>query len=260
MKKILTGLAVVTALSTASFAESVIVDLSVGAGSMSTDAPTVAFGDSEALKVTNTLNDPSQSYMWAQFDHAIPIVPNVRIEQNTLEYTGTATAAAGSFNGTPISTTVASTVDLSNQDIILYWGVPFSTWIPMIDEADFGFGLKTFDGQITVAGALDEVIDGSVPYGYAKLHISPPFMFGIGLEAEIKTLSVGDFTFSENIFKLDWSVEAPIPVIDLEIGVEAGYRSTSIGFDDGDATAAGDIFLDLEFTGIFFGAFAKFGI
>lgn len=255
MKKILTSLAVVSALSTASFAESVIVDLSVGGGSVSTSAPTVAFGDSEALKVTNTLNEPSQSYMWAQFDHAIPVVPNLRIEQNTLDYTGTA-SSTGTFNGYTVTGTEASTVDLSNQDYILYWGVPFSTWIPMIDEADFGLGVKQFDGKITVNGAVDEIVDFMIPYGYAKLHVSPPFMFGIGIEAEIKAISGGGASFNESIFKLDWSAEAPIPVIDLEIGVEAGYRSTTITYDaDG-----GDAFLDLEFTGVFFGVFAKFGI
>ena len=258
MKKILTGLAVVSALSTVSFAESVIVDLSVGAGSVSYDKPTVTFGDSATTTFDLVLDEPSQSYMWAQFDHALPIIPNVRIENSQMEFTGLASTAV-TFNGGTVDVTTASTLVLTNKDFIAYWGVPFSTWIPMIDEADFGFGVKQIDGLLDVAGvATNETVDPTIPYGYAKLHISPPFMFGIGLEAEIKTLSVGDFSFDESIFKLDWSVEAPIPVIDLELGVEAGYRSMAISYE-GDA-AAGDAYLDLEFTGVFFGAFAKFGI
>lgn len=255
MKKILTGIAVLSALSTAAFAESVILDLSVGGGSISMDQPTAAFGDSEALKITNTLNEPTQSYTWAQFDHAIPIVPNIRIEQTEMKYTGTA-STTGTFNGTAITASTVSGVDLTNQDFIAYWGVPFSTWIPMIDEADFGFGVKQFDGTITVTGAVDEVIDFMLPFGYAKLHITPPFLGGLGFEAEIKVISGGGVTFNESIFKADWSVEAPIPVIDLEVGIEAGYRSTVIAYD-ADGT---DAFLDFEFTGVFFGIFAKFGI
>lgn len=255
MKKILTGLAVATVLSTASFAESLIVDMSVGGGTISMDQPTAAFGDSAAVQVTNTLNKPSQSYLWAQFDHAVPIIPNIRIEQTEMKYTGTA-SAGGTFNGFSLVTTAASEVDFTNQDIIAYWGVPFSTWIPMIDEADFGIGVKQFDGKLSVVGAVDETLDFMLPYGYAKLHISPPFLFGLGFEAEIKTISGGGASFNETIIKADWSVEAPIPVIDLELGLEFGHRSTVITYD----ADAGDAFLDFEFTGIFFGAFAKFGI
>ena len=255
MKKILISLVAASALSTAAFAESVVVDLSVGAGSISMDKPTFAIGDAETSKVTMALDEPSQSYTWAQFDHAIPVVPNIRIEQSELKYLGTA-SAAGTFNGISISTSDAATVDLSNQDIIAYWGVPFSTWLPMIDEADFGIGVKEFDGKITIAGATDETVDAMIPYGYAKLHITPPFLGGLGFEAELKVISGGGASFNETIFKADWSVEAPIPVIDLAIGLEAGYRSTTFTYDaDGS-----DAFIDLEFTGVFFGAFAKFGI
>ena len=255
MTKILTSLAVASALSTAAFAESLVVDFSAGGGSISMDKPTFAVGDAETTAVTMALDEPSQSYTWAQFDHFVPIVPNIRIEQTAMKYTGTA-STTGTFNGFTVTGTEASTVDLSNQDIIAYWGVPFSTWLPMIDEADFGIGVKTFDGKITVAGAVDETIDAMLPYGYAKLHISPPFMAGLGFEAEIKVVSGGGATFNESIYKIDWSVEAPIPVIDLEIGLEGGYRSTTFKYD-ADGT---DAFIDVEFTGIFFGLFAKFGI
>ena len=256
MNKILTSMAVATALSTAAFAESVIVDFSAGGGSVSMDKPTFAVGDSETTKVDMTLNEPSQSYTWAQFDHALPIIPNIRVETIDLKYSGTATAGLGTFNGVSISADAAATVDLSNQDIIAYWGVPFSTWLPMIDEADFGIGFKKFDGQITITGTTDETVDAIVPYGYAKLHISPPFLGGLGFEAEIKTISGGGASFNETIVKADWSVEAPIPVIDLEVGIEGGYRSTTFKYDaDGS-----DAFLDIEFTGVFFGIFAKFGI
>ena len=257
MKKILISLAAASALSTAAFAESVIVDLSVGAGSISMDKPTFAIGDAEATSLKMALDEPSQSYTWAQFDHAIPVVPNIRIEQSELKYSGTA-STAGTFNGIGVSISDTATVDLSNQDIIAYWGVPFSTWLPMIDEADFGIGVKEFDGKITVSttGAVDETVDAMIPYGYAKLHITPPFLGGLGFEAELKVISGGGASFNETILKADWSVEAPIPVIDLAIGLEAGYRSTTFSYDaDGS-----DAYIDLEFTGIFFGAFAKFGI
>ena len=256
MKKILTGLAVATALSTASFAESVIVDLSVGGGSISYDKPTVTFGDSKATTFDLALDEPSDSYMWAQFDHAIPIIPNIRIEETTMKFSGTASAAV-TFNAGTVSTTGTSTLDLSNKDFIAYWGVPFSTWIPMIDEADFGIGVKKFDGLLDVAGvALNENIDGTIPYGYAKLHISPPFMFGIGIEAEIKTISAGGVSFNESIYKLDWSAEAPIPVIDLEVGIEGGIRNFTFTIDPDGA----DAYADLDFSSVFFGVFAKFGI
>ena len=250
-------MAVLTAFTATVSAESVVVDLTVGGGVVTTDKKTAAFGDSSLVQVTNTLTAQDQSYVWAQFDHALPIIPNFRFESNTLSYTGTAQAGLGTFNGVSITADAASTVDLSNQDYIAYYGVPFSTWIPMIDEADFGIGVKQFSGKITVTGVADEALDAiMLPYLYAKLHISPPFLLGLGFEYEYKGLAGDGFSFTETIIKADWSVEAPIPVIDLEVGVEAGLRSTAIEYDASGSTA----FLDLEFSGIFFGVFAKFGI
>jgi outer membrane protein len=254
MKKILSTLAVATALTTSASAGA-IVDLTVGGGSMVSDTPTAKFGDSEITAVTMNMADDAQTYAWAQFDHAIPIVPNLRIEMNSLSYSGTANLT-GTFNGVSITTGTAGSVDFTNQDYIAYWGVPFSTWIPMIDEADFGIGAKIFEGSLKITGAADEALSFPIPYGYAKLHVSPPFLFGLGFEAEVKMLSGDGFTFNESIFKADWLIEAPIPVIDLSIGLEAGYRSTVINYA-ADGSAA---FLDFEFSGIFFGAVASFGI
>ena len=259
MKKILTSLAVASALSTAAFAESVIVDFSAGGGSISMDKPTFKVGDAETTAVSMTLDEPSQSYAWAQFDHAMPVIPNIRVEQSEMKYSGTS-ATTGPFNGSSITASTTSTVDLSNQDIIAYWGLPFTTWLPMIDEADIGIGVKEFDGKITITGATNETVDAMLPYGYAKLHITPPFLGGLGFEAEIKVVSGGGASFNESIFKIDWMIEAPIPVIDLEVGIEGGYRSTTMGYNDGEAGVGGDAYLDLEFTSIFFGVFAKFGI
>lgn len=256
MKKLLSTLVVASALTTASFADSMVVDLTVGAGQLDFDQPTVRFGDSSTATFALALDKPKQNYQWAQFSHLAPIIPNVRVEMVDMVFEGTATTS-GTLNGINVAVNSATKLDLTHQDIIAYWGIPFSTWIPMIDAADFGIGVKQFDGSLTVTGVTTETLDAMLPYGYARLHITPPLLGGIGFEAEIKTLSLDStISFTENIYKIDWRFEAPIPVIDLAIGVEGGMRQMSFQADVDGSSA----FADVEFESVFFGVFAYFGI
>lgn len=263
MNKYLSSLALATCLATAANA-GVVLDVEVGGGMLSSDAPTgtlVTGGTEYDLESQAKLESTSDNmYAWAVIDHAIPIVPNVRIEQVTLKSTGTNNFTANSFTGS-----IDTELDMSNTDLILYWGVPFATWAPFLDELDFGVGIKSFSGgilmdqSITGSSIIDESFSGAaVPYGYGKIRVEPPFIMGIGLEAMIKTISVdgGDVTatFNETIIKADWGYEFPLPVLDIKPGIEVGYRNMSLDID------SADLETDLGFSGIFFGVYGKFGI
>jgi len=263
MKKYLSSLAISAFLVTAANAGAVI-DVEVGGGSWSTDAPTGTvdttlgvFDLQDEAKLGSTSDN---TYVWAVIDHPVPIVPNVRIEQVTLKSSGTNSYTVGAFTGS-----VDSELDLSNTDFILYWGVPFATWAPFIDELDIGIGVKSFSGGILMEETLtgNSLIDesfsgGMVPYAYGKLRIEPPFMMGIGIEGEIKHISYDagsvEATFNETIIKADWGYLFPLPILDIEPGIEFGYREMSIDIDSSDITT------DVGFKGLFFGAYAKFGI
>ena len=260
MKKILSTLAVATALTTSANA-GLILDAKVGGGSMVDVAPTGSLGYlGNNYGITNQLgiDNSAQTYLYVEFEHLVPIIPNVKIEQNTLSFTGTATANV-TLPGISITGSTPSTYSWDHQDAIFYWGVPFSTWIPMIDAADFGFGLKLGDMSVGATGLSSATFDFGAVYGYGRLHVSPPFLFGLGFELEVKALELDDVVgitvnYRETTFKTDWLIEAPIPVIDLAIGVEAGYKAINYVGD-----AAGMTF-DIGYSSLFFGAVAKFGI
>ena len=204
------------------------------------------------------LSSAAQSYMYAEFDHLIPIVPNIKYEKTTLTYKGTATQTV-TIGTQTISAAAASNFSWDNEDVLFYWGVPFSTWIPMIDAADFGFGVKLGNLNVGVDGVSSTAFPMGSVYGYGRLHISPPLLFGLGFEIESKYISASDtsgntLNFSEMVYKVDWMIEAPIPIIDLSVGVEAGYRAMTY-----EITASGAAF-NLDFSGIFFGVVGKFGI
>ena len=259
MRKLLTKVAIVTSLATAAQAGG-IVDLEIGGGNWSTGAPTGIIetsGIDVDLATQANLGTSDNFYMWAVIDHAIPVIPNIRIEQTSLKSEGTKNInIAGLINGN-----IDTTLDMSHTDYIAYWGIPFATWLPFIDELDIGFGAKVFDGSLSMVDTLglatpvnEAYSDVPVPYGYGKLRVQPPMLMGVGFEGEIKYISYDASSFSEVIAKIDWGFLAPLPVLDIEAGVELGYRSMSLNVDTSDLKA------DIAFDGIFFGVYGKFGI
>ncbi len=259
MKNLLSKVALAAALATTAQADGYILDLKVGAGSTLDVDPggSMIVGSEYTLDGTLGLKNSAQTYMYAEFDHLIPLVPNIKYEKQTLSFTGTATQTV-SIGGASFTASTASQFSWDHEDAIFYWGIPFSTWIPMIDAADFGLGIKLGNMNMGVDGvAGTEFTLGSV-YGYGRMHVSPPFLLGLGFEVEVKSIKYdatdGVLNFNERVYKADWMIEAPIPVIDLSVGVEAGYRSMSYLISTGGVT------FDLGFSGIFFGVVGKFGI
>ena len=255
MKKLLSTLALATVLTTSAQAGAV-VDLKVGYDYYPGMSPTGSINGTDVPTLFG-ISGSGQSSLYVEFEHLIPVIPNIKYEQNTLNYTGTA-GLTGTFGGQTITASAASAYAWDNQDVILYWGVPFSTWIPMIDAADFGFGAKLGDLAFGIDGVSSTSFIMPAIYGYARIHVTPPMLFGIGFEVEVKALSAtyegNTISFSENIYKMDWMVEAPIPVIDLAVGLELGYRNTAT------VITAGGASFDLGFSGVFFGVVGKFGI
>lgn len=269
LKGLVSTLAIVSGLASSVHAGA-IMDIEIGGGLWSTATPEGKITTSgiavDLATQANLTQTTDNMYAWAVLDHAIPIVPNIRIEQVSLKSVGTTTLAnipAGlGLDVTALN--VNTTLDMSNADLIAYWGVPFATWLPFMDEVDFGLGVKMFNGSlvmqdnISATAAVDQSFNGAiVPYVYAKLRVEPPFILGIGLETELKYIESTDAVkakFSEIIVKADWGFEAPLPVLDIEAGLEIGYRAMSLNVD------SSELKTDIGFNGIFFGIYGKFGI
>lgn len=241
MKKTLVSM--VAALSLISgTAQADFLGLYVGTGMWKHDPS----GDFSSTNVSDSLIDlendlgmssENEAYMYAAFEHPIPLVPNVRIETTALTHDGT--AGSVTFNGATVSG--ASTVSLDSMDTILYWRI-LDNWV----NVDLGITLRKFDGEFTIGGVTGEslTISESIPMVYAAAQFDLPFT-GLSVGADYNHTGLDHNSLDDIRIRLLYEMGM--------IGFEGGIRTTSIKLDDVDGVNA-----DMEFDGLFLGVFLHF--
>jgi len=232
-------------------------DIKVGAGSWAVDAPVGAFGNSK----TNTLNltndfgiaDGTANYMWAEFQHGIPLIPHVRVEFAEMTFAGSSTSTI-TFGPYSFDANVTSNLVLDNVDVIAFWDFGFDD----IVDFNFGAGAKVIVGELQgeVSGVSQtSPIAAAAVYAYLNPRVELPLGFGVDLAYKWYpgglTLE-GDLEFSELIAKVDYTLEWAI----FKLGVEAGFRSMELTLD----LPTDQVYIHTELEGTFVGAFLKIGI
>ncbi|HBS41958.1 MAG TPA: hypothetical protein DEA26_04705 [Oceanospirillales bacterium] len=184
------------------------------------------------------------------FEHPVPVLPNIRVRQTSLDMTGNGFVVT-EFDDQTFTGDVSSKMDISHTDLTLYWGLPIP--VPFFD---FNFGLtgRTFDGQIyvkdeTTSEVADVPLDFTLPMGFAEVQVETPF--GIYGQVEVNYIGYDGNSLSDWVYGVGYDL--PVPVIDL--GIEAGYRSMKVETND-DTT---DIATDFEVSGMYYGASLAFG-
>ncbi len=233
-----TALLATLALSTSSFnANADALGLFVGGGGWDHDASGTfgTTGDPD-IDVETNLNYGSKqdTYVWAAFEHFVPLIPNIRIEAATLGHSGNTSGVV--FNGTPVSGD--SSISLDNTDAILYYRL-LDNWV----NFDFGLNIRTLDGKFNI-DSESITISETVPMLYLSAQFDLPFSgFSVGGD-----INIVDYNGSKlQDVRLRGIYEFGV------IGIEAGLKSTTIELDDVDNVTA-----NLEFEGLFFGAFLHF--
>ncbi len=173
-------------------------------------------------------------YAWAAFEHFVPLIPNIRIETATLGHSGSANGV--DFNGSNLTGDVS--VSLDNTDAILYYRL-LDNWV----NFDFGINLRTLDGEFTIATETLTVSE-TIPMLYLSAQFDLPFS-GFSVGGDINTISY-DGTELQDI-RLRAMYEMGI------FGFEGGLKTTTVKLVDIDNVTA-----DLEFSGLFLGAFLHF--
>ena len=163
--------------------------------------------------------------LWFEWDHILPGVPSVRLEQTNLEQEG-----AGS-----------TVVNLDHTDLTLFWS-PLP--LPMVD-IDVGVTARYFDGEVRATDAgVDTSLSGTLPMFFGRVGVDIPGS-RIGFEGSLQTLPVGDHSitdFRAHLVYRRWYTGAMI-----------GYREFSVDLDD-----FSDVILDIDFSGPYAGAFLRF--
>jgi outer membrane protein len=191
------------------------------------------------------LDREANLYLYAAFEHPVPLLPNVRISRTQLKQTGKETlsdeiAFAGEtfVNGTAIN----STVDLSHTDGTLYYEI-LDNWVNL----DLGITARKFDSEIVLNGAFqgleekaERSLDFVLPLGYLKIRGDLPFT-GLSVSASVNAMSYDGSRFH------DLSAWASYE-FSFGLGLEAGLRNIALEIDDQDNVSG-----ELDFTGIFAG-------
>lgn len=189
------------------------------------------------------LDGDSGTQLTVFFEHPVPMLPNVRLRQTSLEMTGDGTLLT-EFNGQVFAGDIDSELDLSHTDATFYWGVPLP--VPYVD-INFGLTARMFDGYALVESDVqsEEVdLDFAMPMGFLEAQVGSPF--GLYAQAEINAIGYDGNSLTDMSFVLGYDL--PVPVVDL--GLEIGHRSLSMKTNK-DTT---EIETDFDVTGLFYGA------
>ena len=259
MKKlILSSLAASTLMFTTANA-GVILDFEVGAGAWMTETSGDINYQGGNIDVEKDLglSDSTNPYFYADFNHFVPLLPNVRIERQVLT-TDAKKATNITFANIDFDTTTATDLDLSQNDLILYWGIPGLNILSAgILNVDFGIDIKQFDGSISLQNedaskkeSLD--LDFVIPMGYLAVQVKPPFM-PVKLSASTKVISYDGSSFNDSMIKASIKLPIRLPLIDFKI--DLCYKSQKLDISD---SLSNDINGNITNSGFTAGISAKF--
>ncbi len=210
-----------------------------------------SFGNSSSMMQDFNLDDDNKVSFSVALEHPVPILPNIRVRTNDLSTSGDSTLNADfSYGGVDFTetTTVATTFDIQNTDITLYYEI-FDN-----DVLSFDLGLtgKYLDGEIEVRSeglSATETFKGIVPVLYGAVEIGVPAT-GLSFFGELNALSIDDNNIQDYQAGVAYSF---VDNLAIDLSVRAGYREFSLELDDLD-----DVFTDWSFDGPFLGVQAHF--
>lgn len=216
-----------------------ILGLFVGGGVWNHDTSGTfgTVGDT-AINVDSDLNYGSEgdAYVWAAFEHFVPLIPNIRVEANSVAHEGSTSGAFNFGNGTGLNG--ASTVSLDTTDAILYYRL-LDNWV----NFDFGLTIRQIDGEFTLVTETVSISE-TIPMLYVAAQFDMPFT-GLSIGGDVNLVSYDGSSYQD--IRLRAIYETGV------IGFEAGLKTTTIELENVDSVNA-----DLEFKGLMLGAFLHF--
>jgi len=262
MNKLLKTLALVACFSVVSQAD--VLRVEMGAGTWQQDiSGTIDYKNLTPFEAEDLGYDKEmQPYLWLNFRHPIPILPNIRLEYTDIDFSGTSSSPI-EYDNVRFLSGSKSTTQLTQYDLILYYNIldetAFTTFDIGLDVKymDFNFDVKG-QGQIiipTSAAVAQKVSEDEqliVPLLYARLRFDLPF--DIGIESDVKYMKYKSSDITDARIKLDYVL---VDILPIDVGLELGYRFENITINEDDISSF-DVSTDIDVKGVFFGAVVKF--
>lgn len=207
--------------------------------------------DDSSIDLVDDLDveDPSQTSMVLILEHPIKALPNLRYQGYDLDLSGTSTlGTSGGFVGEITSTGDAGTsiVDLSNEDLVLYYQLTDKRF-----DLNLGVDLKRFDGELSLGGAdsTSVDIDETIPLMYLSARYDLPnsgFFVGANINANIIDLGLSESNAQDSTIMMGYENRNGL-------GISGGFKSFSLELDD-----VYNVDTDLEYDGIFLNGYINF--
>lgn len=182
-------------------------------------------------------------------EHPIKALPNFKYRGYDLNSSNSSLASDLLLNGEPLNSGdgITSSVDLSQEDIVLYYQLPASKRMNL----DLGVDLKRFDGEISLDGTSDNrvLVEETIPLIYLSARFDLPyngFYVGAHINSNIIDLGLSDSTAQDSTIMLGYDSGNGL-------GIEGGFKYFSLDLDDVDQPDA-----DLEYDGIFLNGYFNF--
>lgn len=181
------------------------------------------------LKNDLGMKDDKEFQGFLYIEHPIPILPNIRIGRTNLKLTGDGTTTKPfTFNGTNFPTSglsIKSNADLSHTDLGVYWNL----WDTGF-KFDLGLNAKIFDSKVTLNAnngtyVATTTFSKTIPLLYTALAIPVPGT-GFKFAGDLSTVSYNGDSFTDYLVRLRYDT-------DFALGIELGYRSISIKYENG---------------------------
>jgi len=222
-----------------------IFGIYAGAGSWETDYSGEA-GDPALSTDDLGMDKNNNSYFYVAIEHPVPVLPNIKLQQTNLTSRQTATIT-DTFSVGDVEfadTDVTTDFDLSHTDATLYYEI-LDNWL----NADVGLTVRKYSGYLKAKSETENEkvdLDATLPMLYAKFQFDLPFSgFSAGVEGNY--VSYSDNTLADYSAKISYMFDSA-----LDLGVELGYRQSTMTLDEDDVTA------DIELSGPYVAALFHF--
>ncbi len=224
-------------------AQADFVGLNIGAYSWSPDiGGTIQTGSDAKIRLDSDLgySDENITGLSISLEHPVPMLPNVRYQTVDLNSSSRTTTSGNiQFNGSSYTGTINSTLDLSHQEIVLYYEM-LDNWI----NIDLGLDLKMFDGEVGINNNRI-AIDETVPMLYLSARVDLPFT-GFYVGANLQQLSLGDNSAEDTTLLIGYESSSGL-------GIEGGFKTFTLDLND-----VGDLDTNLEYDGLFLNGYFHF--
>jgi outer membrane protein len=201
-----------------------------GGGKWSSDYQGSA-GDPAVTANQLGIDESDNSFFYVAIEHPIPVIPNIRYQQQEIQSAQSATLSDGFGLGDtdfPNGTQIDSDFDLSSKEATLYYEL-LDNWVNL----DLGLTARQYDGYLYAEadslGQQEKVdLDIVIPLLYAKFQFDLPLT---GLSAAVETNFV---KYQENRL-MDYTAKISY-LFDsvMDLGLEAGYKQLKLEVDDDD--------------------------